>query len=344
VICVDWGGDTGLNNNNNNNNNSKTNVDDKESKKVLIIGSGVAGLTAAIYAARGGLEPIVFSGDQPGGQLMLTTDVENFPGFDEPIKGPDLMERMRRQAERFGTKFVEGSIAEVDFTSTPLKVRIDSSSSDDRNNNIFLANSVIIATGASAIWLGLDSEQRFKGKGVSSCATCDGFFFKGKDVVVVGGGDTAMEEALFLSKLANSVTAIHKRKELKASAVMQRKVFNNDKISFIWNSVITEIFGTNKVEGIRVKDLVTGDISEIKADAVFVAIGHKPNTEIFDGQLELDARSYIKKYDGSKTNIEGVFVTGDAYDYKYRQAVTAAGSGCRAALDAIKYFESKESS
>jgi thioredoxin reductase (NADPH) len=316
---------------------------EEESKKVLIIGSGVAGLTAAIYAARGGLEPTVISGNQPGGQLMLTSDVENFPGFDEPIKGPDLMEKMRRQAERFGTKFVDGSITEVDFTSIPLKIRTDASS-DNLNNDLFLANSVIIATGASAIWLGLESEQRLRGKGVSSCATCDGFFFKGKDVVVVGGGDTAIEEALFLSKLAKSVKVIHRRKELRASAVMQRKAFNNEKISFLWNSIVTEILGTNNVGGIRIKNLLTGDTSETKTDAVFVAIGHRPNTEIFKGQLELDDRSYIKRYDESKTNINGVFVAGDAYDYKYRQAITAAGSGCRAALDAIKYLESQQGS
>jgi thioredoxin reductase (NADPH) len=311
-------------------------VDKEDGKKVLIIGSGVAGLTAAIYAARGGLEPTVISGNQPGGQLMLTSDVENYPGFDEPIKGPVLMERMRRQAERFGTRFVDESIAEVDFSSSPLKVRIESS------KELFHANSVIIATGASALWLDLESERRLKGRGVSSCATCDGFFFKDKDVAVVGGGDTAIEEALFLSKLTNSVKVIHRRKDLNASAVMQRKAFNDEKISFLWNSIVTEILGTNKVEAIRIKNLLTGNISEIKTDAVFVAIGHKPNTEIFRGQLELDDRSYIKRYDESRTNVKGVFVAGDVYDYKYRQAVTAAGSGCKAALDAIKYLESKE--
>ena len=321
---------------------NKIMVDEAEGKRVLIIGSGVAGLTAAIYAARGGLAPIAISGNQPGGQLMLTTDVENFPGFDEPIKGPDLMEKMRRQAERFGTKFVDGSIAEVDFSSMPLKIRTDTGSSDDLNNNLFLANSVIIATGASVLWLGLESEHRLKGKGVSSCATCDGFFFKGKDVVVVGGGDTAVEEALFLSKLTNSVKVVHRRKELRASTIMQQKAFNNEKISFLWNSIVTEILGTDRVEGIRTKNLLTEDTAEIKIDAVFVAIGHKPNTEIFKGQVELDDSSYIRRYDESKTSVEGVFVAGDAYDYKYRQAITAAGSGCRAALDAIKYLESKE--
>src|ERR687897_69322 len=262
-------------------------VDVGEGKRVLIIGSGVAGLTAAIYAARGGLAPIVISGNQPGGQLMLTTDVENFPGFDEPIKGPDLMEKMRRQAERFGTKFVDGSIAEVDFSSMPLKIRTDTGSNDDLNNNLFLANSVIIATGASALWLDLESEHRLKGKGVSSCATCDGFFFKGKDVVVVGGVDTAIEEALFLSKLVNSVKVIHRKNKLKASTIMQQKALNNDKISFLWNSIVTEVIGCNKVDGIRVKDSLSGDISDIKTDAVFVAIGHKPNTGILMDSLNL---------------------------------------------------------
>ena len=226
--------------------------------------------------------------------------------------------------------------------SMPLKIRTDTGSSDDLNNNLFLANSVIIATGASALWLGLESEHRLKGKGVSSCATCDGFFFKGKDVVVVGGGDTAVEEALFLSKLTNSVKVVHRRKELRASTIMQQKAFNNEKISFLWNSIVTEILGTDRVEGIRTKNLLTEDTAEIKTDAVFVAIGHKPNTEIFKGQVELDDSSYIRRYDESKTSVEGVFVAGDAYDYKYRQAITAAGSGCRAALDAIKYLESKE--
>ncbi|MGC1134402.1 MAG: FAD-dependent oxidoreductase, partial [Nitrososphaeraceae archaeon] len=232
--------------------------------KIIIIGSGPAGLTAAIYAARGGLEPIVISGNQPGGQLMLTSDVENFPGFDEPIKGPVLMERMRRQAERFGTRFVDESITEVDFTSIPLKIRTASGSGTNADigsagDNLFLTESVIIATGASAIWLGLESEQRLRGKGVSSCATCDGFFFRGKDVVVVGGGDTAIEEALFLSKLVNFVKVIHRKNKLTASAIMQQKALNNDKISFLWNSVVTEVIGSGKVEGIRVKDTLSGD-------------------------------------------------------------------------------------
>lgn len=223
----------------------------------------------------------------------------------------------------------------------PLKIKIEDED-DKKDNDLYLAESIIIATGASAIWLGLGSEQRLKGRGVSSCAICDGFFFKSKDVIVVGGGDTAIEEALFLSKLANSVKVIHRRNELRASAVMQQKAFNNEKISFLWNSVVTEILGTKKVEGVTVKNILTEDTSNIKADGVFIAIGHKPNTEIFSGRVELDDRSNINRYDESKTNVEEVFVAGDAYDYKYRQGVTAAGSGCRAALDAIKYLESKE--
>lgn len=297
----------------------------KKHYRIIIIGSG-----PAIYAARGELKPIVISGNQPGGQLMLTSDVENFPGFDKLINCSILMERMRRQAERFGTQFVDESITEVDFTSIPLKIRTSSSGRIDDNidstDNIFLTEFVVVVTGASAIWLGLESEQRRKGKGVSSCATCDGFFFKGKDVVVVGGGDTAIEEALFLSKLANSVKVIRRRSKLKASVAIQKKAFNNNKISFLWDSVITEIIGFGRVEGIRVKSTANGHTSDIKIDAVFVAIGHKPNTEIFDGQLEFDERSYSRKYNGSKTNIKGVFVAGDTYDYMYRRFCRVLGS------------------
>ncbi len=302
--------------------------------KVIIIGSGPAGLTAAIYAARGGIEPIVVSGNEPGGQLILTTDVENFPGFPDGIKGPDLMENMRRQAERFGTKFVDGAVTSVDFSSKPFKVTAV--------GQTLTSETVIIATGSSAMWLGLESEKRLKGKGVSACATCDGFFFKGKDVVVVGGGEVALEEALFLAKLTRSVKVIHRRDELRAMRIMQQRAFSNPKISFVWNSIVEEILGENKVEGVRIKNAQTGEKSEIKCDAVFVAIGHKPNTEILRGQVELDSKGYVKKYEESKTNVEGVFVAGDVYDYTYRQAVTAAGSGCKAAIDLIRYLESKE--
>lgn len=306
--------------------------------KVIIIGSGPAGLTAAIYAARGGIEPVVVSGNEPGGQLILTSDVENFPGFSDAIKGPELMENMRKQTEKFGTQFVDNIVTSVDFSSRPFKVTV--------SNQIHTAEAVIIATGSSAMWLGLESETRLKGKGVSACATCDGFFFKGKDVVVVGGGEVAIEEALFLTKLTKSVKVIHRRDELRAMQIMQQRAFSNPKISFIWNSVVEEILGENKVEGIKIRNIKkTGEEeeeSEIKCDAVFVAIGHKPNTEIFRGHIELDSKGYVKKYDESKTNIEGIFVAGDVYDYTYRQAVTAAGSGCKAAIDVIRYLEAKE--
>jgi len=273
--------------------------------RVIIIGSGPAGLTAAIYAARGGLEPVVISGNEPGGQLMLTTDVENFPGFPDAIGGPDLMQNMKKQAERFGTKFIDAAVGSVDFLSRPFKINVGE-------------------------------------KGVSACGTCDGFFFKGKDVVVVGGGDVAIEEALFLSKLTNSVKVIHRRDELRAARIMQQRAFNNKKISFVWNSVIDEILRENKVKGIRIRNVHTNAPSIIMCDAVFVAIGHKPNTDFFRGKLELDNKGYVKKYDENNTNIDGIFVAGDVYDYTYRQAVTAAGSGCKAAIDVIKYLEGNE--
>ncbi|MFQ5940358.1 MAG: thioredoxin-disulfide reductase [Nitrososphaerales archaeon] len=302
--------------------------------KVIIIGSGPAGLTAAIYAARGGIEPVVTSGNEPGGQLIFTTDVENFPGFPEAIKGPDLMENMKKQAERFGTKFINGAVTAVDFSTKPFKVTVGEQSHS--------AEAVIIATGSSALWLGLESETRLKGKGVSACATCDGFFFKGKDVVVVGGGDVALEEALFLANIVAGVRVIHRRDELRASHISQQRAFTNPRISFVWNTIVEEIMGENKVEGVRIRNVHTNEKSEIKCSAVFVSIGHKPNTEIFRGHIELDNKGYVKNYNESKTNVEGVFVAGDVYDYIYRQAVTAAGSGCKAAIDVIKYLESKD--
>ena len=310
-------------------------MNDNSNKRVIIIGSGPAGSTCAIYAASGGLEPIVISGNEPGGQLTFTTDVENFPGFPDIIRGPDLMEGMRKQAERFGTKFIDTAVSSVDFLSKPFKVNLG-------NKDAQTAEAVIIATGSSAMWLGIESENRLKGKGVSACGTCDGFFFKGKDVVVVGGGDVAIEEALFLSKLTNSVKVIHRRDELRATRIMQQRAYYNKKISFIWNNVIDEILGETKVEGIRLRNVHTNESSQIRCDGVFVAIGHKPNTDVFRGKLELDNKGYIKKYEESKTNIEGIFVAGDVYDYTYRQAVTAAGSGCKAAIDVIKYLEGKE--
>jgi len=325
--------------------------------KIIIIGSGPAGLTAAIYAARGGMEPLVISGHQPGGQLILTTDVENFPGFDVPVLGADLMSKMRKQAERVGTKFADKSAIVVDFSLKPFKVEINGNTdsniidnddiscnsnnikSKEDKNRILLAESIIIATGASAMWLGLESEDRLKGRGVSACATCDGFFFKNKDVVVVGGGDTALEEALFLAKLAKSVIIIHRRFEFRASKILQQRTYNHPKISFIWNTIVEDILGQNKVEGLKLKNTKTNEITEIKCDGVFIAIGHKPNTDIFKGQVEIDDKGYIKKYDETKTSVEGVFVAGDVYDYTYRQAITAAGSGCKASLDAIRYLE-----
>jgi thioredoxin reductase (NADPH) len=241
---------------------------------------------------------------------------------------------MRKQAERFGTKFIDAAVDSVDFLSRPFKINI--------GDTVHMAEAVIIATGSSAMWLGLESESRLKGKGVSACGTCDGFFFKGKDVVVVGGGDVAIEEALFLSKLTNSVKVIHRRDELRAARITQQMAFNNKRISFVWNSVIDEILGENRIEGIRIRNLLSNELSNIMCAAVFVAIGHKPNTDLFKGKLELDNKGYIKKYDENKTNIDGIFVAGDVYDYIYRQAVTAAGSGCKAAIDAIKYLESKQ--
>jgi thioredoxin reductase (NADPH) len=304
--------------------------------KVLILGSGPAGLTAAIYAARGGLEPIVVAGSQPGGQLMLTTEVENYPGFEEPILGPDLMAKMRKQAERFGTTFVDSDAGQVDFTSTPFRIWAD--------QQAYQGDAVILATGASAKWLDVANEQRLRGRGVSSCATCDGFFFKGKDVVVVGGGDTAVEEALFLGKLVNKVTLIHRREELRAQKIAQQRVFAHPKIQFLWNHVVVDILGQEAVQGVRLKHVGTGQHRELKCDGVFVAIGHKPNTDVFAGHVEIDQRGYVVRTERTMTSVPGVFVAGDVYDYTYRQAVTAAGSGCEAALDAIRWLEAQPES
>ncbi len=306
-----------------------------DNNNVIIIGSGPAGLTAAIYAARGGLDPVVISGNEPGGQLMLTSDVENFPGFPDPVQGPLLMENMRKQAERVGTKFVDNAVKSVDFLARPFIVTVG-------ENQVYNADAIIIATGSSAIWLGLESETRLKGKGVSACATCDGFFFKDKDVIVIGGGEVAIEEALFLAKFTKTVKVIHRRDELRATRIMQQRAFNNTRISFLWNSAVEEIVGDSKVEGIKIINTKTGDKSEIMCNAVFVAIGHKPNTDIFRNQVELDEKGYVRKYGESKTSVEGVFVAGDVYDYNYRQAVTAAGSGCKAAIDVIRYLETSQ--
>lgn len=298
---------------------------------VIIIGSGPAGLTAAIYTARAKLKTLVVAGVMWGGQLMLTTEVENFPGFKDGILGPDLMDNMRLQAERFGAEMFFEDASSVDFSTKPFKV--------EAGGKTYEGRSVIIATGASPRWLGLESEQRLRGRGVSVCATCDAAFFRDKVTVVVGGGDTAMEEALALSKFARKVKVVHRRDQLRASKILQERAFNDPKIEFIWNSVVQEILGEDRVEGVRLRRTDTGEESEMKCDAVFLAIGHKPNTEIFKGQVELDEKGYVVAYDGTRTSVKGVFVAGDVQDFRYKQAVTAAGSGCKAALDVIKYLD-----
>ena len=304
-----------------------------QENKILVIGSGPAGYTAAIYASRGGYETTVISGSQPGGQLTITTEVENFPGFSEGVQGLSLMEEMKAQAQRFGSQIIDDEVNSVDFKSQPFTVK--------GAQKTYHADAIIVATGASAMWLGLDSEQRLRGRGVSACATCDGFFFKNKDVIVVGGGDTALEEANFLTKFANSVTIVHRRDVFKASRIMQQKIFSNPKIKFLWNSAVKEIIGESKVEAVSIQNTNDSSLSTIKCDGVFVAIGHRPNSEVFQNILELNEKGYIVRKNRTMTNVEGVFVAGDVYDYDYRQAVTAAGYGCEAALDAIKWLEDK---
>jgi thioredoxin reductase (NADPH) len=298
---------------------------------VIIIGSGPAGLTAAIYTSRAKLDTLLLAGTFWGGQLMLTTEVENFPGFAEGIMGPGLMDNMRRQAERFGAKIVFENAASVDFSSKLFKISV--------GNEVFEARSVIIATGASPRLLGLESETRLMGRGVSVCATCDAPLFKEKKAVVVGGGDTAMEEALILNKFAREVTIVHRRDQLRATKILQERVFSKEKIRFIWDSVVQEILGKERVEGIRLKNVKTGEESKLAADAVFIAVGYKPNTDLFKGQIELDQEGYVLARDETKTSMEGVFVAGNVQDRRYRQVVVAAGAGCKAAMDAGKYLE-----
>lgn len=304
--------------------------------KVLILGSGAAGCTAAIYAARANLEPIMVAGLQPGGQLTITTDVENYPGFAEPIMGPELMERMQQQATNVGATLIHDIIVEADLSQRPFVCKGDSG---DR----YIANTLIIATGASARWLGLESEQAFSGRGVSACATCDGFFFRNKPVVVVGGGNTAVEEALYLANFCSSVTLVHRRHELRAEKIMQERLFQHEKITCVWDSVIDEVLGDDSgVTGVRLKNINSAEASELACDGVFVAIGHKPNTDLFVGQLPLDESGYLITTPGStKTAVEGVFAAGDVQDHIFRQAVTAAGTGCMAAIEVDRFLSEK---
>ena len=304
-------------------------------RNVVIIGSGPAGLTAALYAARADLAPLMIEGREAGGQLMLTTDVENYPGFPDGIQGPQLMADMRKQAERFGTEYLTADVDEVDFTrGAPFTVRVGA--------DTHLARSVIISTGATARWLGLENEQRLLGRGVSSCATCDGFFFRDRELVVVGGGDSAMEEALFLTKFASKVTVVHRRDELRASKIMQDRAFANDKIAWEWNTIVVDVLGDEQVEGVVLENTETGERREFRTDGLFLAIGHDPTTALFRGQLELDPEGYILVDEPrTQTSVEGVFAAGDVVDHIYRQAVTAAGMGCKAAIDAERWLEAQ---
>lgn len=311
-----------------------------EIENVVIIGSGPAGYTAAIYAARADMKPLLFEGQrlggQPGGQLMLTTEVENFPGFPEGLMGPEMMERFKKQAERFETRIVPEDVTEVDFGSRPFKIKA--------GEKEVLANSVIICTGAQAMWLGIPGEQEYQGHGVSACATCDGFFFRDKEILVIGGGDSALEEANFLSRFAKKVSIVHRREELRGSKIMQERAGKNPKIEFIWNTEVREVLGDGtSMSGVRVFNNKTNEESELKADGMFVAIGHKPNTSVFKGWIDLDEKGYIlTKPDSTETSIEGVFAGGDVADHKYRQAITAAGTGCMAALDAERWLADQE--
>lgn len=313
-----------------------------QNHEVVIIGSGPAGLTAAIYTARADLKPLIIEGepsstsDQPGGQLMLTTDVENFPGFPDGIMGPDLMSNMRSQALRFGTEVLTTKVLKVDFSQHPFQIW----TSNPEGEPTHVANSVIVSTGARSVMLGLEAETRLIGHGLSTCATCDGFFFRDQEIAVVGGGDSALEEAIFLTKFASKVSIIHRRDELRASKIMQQRAFNNPKIEFIWNSTVEEIIGEEKVEGVILSNTVTSEKKSLPVTGLFIAIGHRPNTDLFIDQLQMDENGYlITGADSSITNVEGVFACGDVQDHTYRQAITAAGSGCMAALDAERWLE-----
>ncbi|MEO6350619.1 MAG: thioredoxin-disulfide reductase [Candidatus Limnocylindrales bacterium] len=301
--------------------------------KVVIVGSGPAGLTAAIYAARANLEPIVIGGFAPGGQLMITSDVENYPGFPEGIQGPELMQKFREQAERFGARLIDSDVDQVDFSSRPFRVWSQGVQ--------YSGESVIVATGASALWLGLDNETRLRGRGVSACATCDGFFFRGKKVAVVGGGDTALEEASFLTRFATEVVMLHRRDRFRGSKIMQQRALDNPKIDIRWNTEVADVLGGEKVEGLRLRDTNTGAEADEMMEGLFIAIGYKPNTDVFRDWLDVDDKGYLRIVDETRTKIDGVFVAGDVHDHRYRQAVTAAADGCKAAIDAERWLESQ---
>jgi thioredoxin reductase (NADPH) len=313
-----------------------------ESRQVIIVGSGPAGLTAAIYAARAQLDPLVIEGepsstsDQPGGQLMLTTDVENYPGFVDGIMGPELMQSFRGQAARFGAEYVTAKVSRVDLSRRPFSLWVGD---PDAEEPTYVADALIVATGAQSLMLNLPNEERLLGYGVSTCATCDGFFFRQRDIAVVGGGDSALEEALFLTRFADKVTVIHRRGELRASKVMQQRAFANPKIEFLWNSSVIEVLGETTVTGVVVRNNVSEEESELPLSGLFVAIGHQPNTSLFKGQLEMEESGYLRTFDGTRTNVDGVFACGDVQDHRYRQAITAAGSGCMAALDVERWLE-----